>query len=136
MAPEEDPQYLAFQRAMGVNENEARANVALQRSMKQRQALREIPRIQQSTDQAVRQIGLNATARGTFGSGVRAADQNRARLAGTQQIGDIQTDLADDQALLERQLAMQIADLRRQDAEQQLAARSRLALDAANLGLR
>lgn len=134
--PEEDPQYLAFQRAMGVQESDARSNVALQRSMAQRNALRQIPRIQQDTQNQVQQIGLSAAARGTFGSGMRAKQQNEAQLAGDQQVGDINIGLADEQALLERELAMQIAELRRRDAEEQLAARTRLSLDAAQVGLR
>lgn len=134
--PEEDPQYLAFQRAMGVQDSDLRSNNALQRSLVQRQAYRQLPRIQQQTADTVRDIGLNATARGTFGSGTRVRAQNQAQQAGDQQTGDIVTDLADEQALMERQLAMQLAELRRQDAEQQLAARVRLSLDAANVGLR
>ncbi len=134
--PHEDPQYLAFQRASGQSEADLRATNALQTSMLLRGAERQLPGLREGVEDQIRNIGLSATAAGTFGSGTRARDQNRTQVQGARAESDILTGAREQVAMLELDLARALAGLNREGAEQDIDARTRLALGAAPIGAR
>lgn len=134
--PHEDPQYLAFQRAAGQSEADLRGQNALQSSMLLRGAERQLPNLRENTAEQMRNIGLSATARGVFGSGTRARDQNLVSLRGARAENDILQGAREQVALMELDLARALAGLNREGAEQDVDARTRLALGAAGVGLR
>lgn len=133
-SPYEDPQYLAFLRASGQSEADLRAQNALQTSMIQRGAERQLPGLREGIAAQLRDIGLGATARGTFGSGTRAMDQNRVAVAGTRAEQDIMGSANEQIAMMQLDLARQLAGIHRNTAEEDVDARQRLALGAAGIG--
>lgn len=134
--PEEDPQFLAFQRAQGVSESELRASIAMQRSRLQRDLANRMPQFDQMRDQASRQVQGNYLSRGLFRSGARLEDENRAVNDVESQRAAAITQTRDGEADLSSQLARQIAESRRRQADESLGARQRVALDAAQVGIR
>ncbi len=131
-APEMDPAFLAFQRALGIQESDLRASIAQRTAAVQRDVAMKLPMIQQQTEQNVRQAGGNFEARGVFGSGRRAEAQSQQALAGGLQQQQIVGQGADQIAGLDSELARQISDNRRRTAEAELEARQRLAIGGAN----
>lgn len=133
--PEEDPQYLAFQRALGVDENTARQQAALQRSQLQRAYLAQLPQIQDSLTQANEGVDSSFLARGIFGAGEQAVQKTRNITSAERATQDAGVTNYEGQASLESALARQIAQGRRQQAELGLTTRSQLAIDSANAGV-
>lgn len=131
--PEQDPSFLAFQRSLGVEEADLQSSVALRSSALQRALAMQLPDIQHQTEENVRNIGLEAASRGVFSGGNRARAQAEAYRTGEQQAQAATASTADQQAQLQQDLATQIAQYRRQAAEQELNTRSGLATDYANL---
>ena len=125
--PEQDPQFLAFQRALGVDEADLRASIAMRRSALQRRVANQLPQIQQNTADTVNQIGLSAEARGVYAGGNRANNQAKAIQQGALQEQGVQAGGQEEIAGLESELARQIAANRRTTAEQGIEARQRLA---------
>lgn len=133
--PEEDPQYLAFQRALGIDEATARAQAQLQRSQLQRAYLAQLPNIQDNLQQANQGVDNAFLSRGIYGAGEQAVQKTRNINLAQQQQNDAAAKSYEGQANLESQLAQQIAQGRRQQAELGLTTRSQLAIDSANAGV-
>lgn len=130
--PEQDPSFLAFQRALGVDEADLRASIAMRTSAVQRRVANQLPQLQQSTEQSVDRIGREAESRGAFGGGHRAQDQSRAASQGALQQQGVIAGGQEEIAGLESDLARQIAANRRRQAEAELSARQSLATGYAN----
>lgn len=130
--PEMDPSFLAFQRALGVEEADLRDSIALRRSAVQRRIATRLPQIQQETDQNVDDIGRSAEARGVFAGGNRALKQSQEIQRGAlNQQGEVaggQEEIAG----MESELARQIAANRRRQSEAELQSRQSLATGFAN----
>lgn len=131
VSPEMDPAFLAFQRALGIQESDLRASIAQRTAAVQRDVSLKLPMIQQQTQENVRQAGGNYEARGLFGSGRRAEAQSQQALAGGLQEQQVIGQGADQIAGLDSELARQISDNRRRMAEAEIEARQRLALGGA-----
>lgn len=101
-----------------------------------RGAERQLPNLRENTAEQMRNIGLSATARGVFGSGTRARDQNLVSLRGARAENEVLQGAREQVALMELDLARALAGLNREGAEQDVDARTRLALGAAGVGLR
>lgn len=135
LAPEGDPQFLAFQRALGVSEDELRATVALARGRTQRDLALRLPQLAENQRAASQNIADSYEARGIGGAGHQKLDILRSDTGFSQQRGQMELNAADSIADLERDLALKIAQGRRETAEQATAASQRRALGRASLGL-
>lgn len=124
--PEMDPSFLAFQRALGVEEAELRASIAMRRSAVQRRIANQLPQVREATQRSVRDVGLSAEARGVFRGGNRAQDQADEIRQGALQEQNIIQGGQEEIASLEAELAQQIAANRRRQSEAELEARQRL----------
>lgn len=125
--PEEDPQFLAFQRALGVDEADLRASIAMRTSNIQRRIATQLPQIQQQTAENVRNAGLSAEARGVFQGGNRARNQAQEIQQGALAQQGVIAGGQEEIAGLESELSRQIAANRRRQAEAELDARQSLA---------
>lgn len=133
--PSEDPQYLAFQRALGVNEDTARAQAQLQKSQLQRAYLSQLPQIQQNLLEQNRGVDQSFLARGIAGAGEQAVYKTE-NVNKAQQAANAAADAAyGGSASLDAGLAQQIAAGRQQQAELGLTTRTSLATEAANAGV-
>lgn len=125
--PEQDPQFLAFQRALGVEESELRASIAMRASAVQRRVANQLPQIQQQTQEGVRTAGLSAEARGVFKGGNRVRNQTDILNQGAMQQQGVVAGGQEEIASMESELARQIAANRRRQAETELDTRQSLA---------
>ena len=135
LAPEADPQFLAFQRALGVSEDELRGTVALARGRTQRDLALRLPQLAETQRAASQNIADSYEARGIGGAGNQKLDLLRSDTGFSQQRGQMELNAADTVADLDRDLAMKLAQGRRDTAEQSMATSQRRALDRAKLGL-
>ncbi len=134
--PEEDPQFLAFQRALGVEEADLRASIALRTSAVQRRVANKLPGIQNQTQEGVRNAGLSAEARGVFAGGNRVRQQGQVIQQGALDEQAVVAGGQEEIAGLESELARQIAANRRKQAEVELDTRQGLATGyASSIGL-
>lgn len=132
--PENDPQYLAFLRAQGYSEADLRAQVALQKSTIQRNLANELPVIQENQRQAVEAIGKDYLGRGFWGGGEQQRDTAYTNANFGQQILAKRGTAADQTAGLDTELARKLAQGQQSLAEEQLAARKRIALNTTAAG--
>lgn len=134
--PEEDPQFLAFQRALGVQENELRASIAMRRARLQSDLANRMPTFEEAKRSALQSIGDSYLNRGTFRSGMRLQDQDKAASGIERQRTDAITQTRQAEADLGGELARVIAENRRRQAEEAINTRQRLSLEAARVGAR
>lgn len=134
--PEEDPQFLAFQRALGVQENELRASIAMQRSRLQSDLANRMPEFDRQKAEGLEDVQNSYLDRGTFRSGMRLQDQDRTANAVERQRANAVQQTRQGVADLEGGLARQIAENRRRQAEEAINTRQRLALEGARAGAR
>lgn len=125
--PEFDPSFLAFQRALGVEEDDLRASIAMRQAAVQRRIANKLPQIQQETDEQSDYAARSAEARGVFAGGGRVKAQRniiqRGALAQQGEVAGGQEEIAG----MEAELSRQIAANRRRQAEAELDARQSLA---------
>ncbi len=121
----------AFLRQMGVGEQAIYAEARQRADQAQRQYARSIPQWQNQEREAVEEVQDNAEARGVYRSGATvrnvALARNEVALRQNEALA-LSQDAQDAYAL---DAARRIADLRRQTAEQELAARTNGALRSA-----
>lgn len=134
--PEQDPQYLSFQRALGFDDADARAVAARRKASLFRDQQYRLPEFADQYDDATKAINNDYAARGVYGSGVRGTDLGTVLNRNVRQVGEYQANYADQQGTVDTDLARQLAANQRQLAEEALNARGRLAMDAANVGQR
>ena len=134
--PEEDPQFLAFQRAQGVQENELRAAIAMKRARLQSDLANRMPLLNEQKLRTLEGIDNESMSRGTYRSGSRLVAADRASSDVERQRADAIQQARQGTADLEGDLARQIAESRRRGSEAELGARQNLALDAARVGVR
>lgn len=130
--PEEDPQFLAFERAQGYSEGELKANIAMKRSRLAEDYQNQMPIMAENNRNAMNNITSRSELNGTGNSGGTAA----ARLAQATSYGRDQStsqlDLNRGNQDLSSDLLRQMAQNRMNTAEEGLAARSRLTSAAAS----
>lgn len=134
--PEEDPQFLAFQRALGVQENELRASIAMKRARLQSDLANRMPDFDESKRRTIQGIGESYLDRGTFRSGMRLQDQDNAASGVESQRTAAITQTRQAEADLNSDLARIVAENRRRMAEEGVNTRQRLSLEAARMGAR
>jgi hypothetical protein len=120
-----DPQLGAFLRAMGVQEQQVRAQGRQQSALASRQVARQNPLFDQRIGDAAQEIGGDAESRGVYRSGstvTRLAD-SRNRIEAER--NEVQATLRDQLQGIQYDTASRVAELRRQGAEERLSGRSR-----------
>jgi hypothetical protein len=122
----------AFLRQMGVQEQGIYAEARQRSDVAQRQYARSIPMYQEQEREAVENVQNDAEARGVYRSGATARNTALARNAVALRQNEALALSQDAQDAYALDAARRIADLRRQTAEQELAARSNAALKAAS----
>lgn len=132
--PTEDPAFLAFLRAQGIEEAELANTVAQRLGIIERTRNVAIPRLQEDEARAVQRVADVFENRGLFRSGQRLLRQSEVAQAFGRRRADLEARLADQGASLIQQLTAQIAANRRQAAEEALAAQQRTAVAAAQTG--
>lgn len=125
--PEEDPQFLAFQRAMGYNENDLRAQVAMKRSRAAEDFANQLPILAEENRSAVQGINGDYESRGIGGGGQNKLDLLRQRTDYSRQQGLLRQGLNRTVGDLGSDLSRQVAQNRIQTSEEELNARKRLA---------
>lgn len=130
--PEQDPTYLAFQRALGFDDNDLRSVVAQRKLALARRWQYMLPELTARHTANERGIDENYLSRGASSSGHRAVDQGDELARHSLALGAGQNDYATGITDLDSELARSLATNQRKLAEEGLAARSRLALDVAN----
>lgn len=129
--PEQDPTYLAFQRALGFDDNDLRSVVAQRKLALARRWQYMLPQLTAQHTSNERGIDNNYLSRGASTSGHRAMDQGDELARHALAIGAGQNDYATGLTDLDADLARSLATNQRKLAEEGLAARSRLAMDVA-----
>ena len=127
-SPAEDPAFLAFLRASGLDESEIRGEVDYRTAMIKRAAARQLPQFATALQRGQENISTDFENRGFLQSGARqVAQTNQASDVLTQQ-GDYLAGVQDNLSDINRTAMQKIAGLRRQGLEQNLDARSRVSL--------
>jgi hypothetical protein len=134
--PEEDPAFLAFLRAQGFSEADAKAEVARRVGTIRRQVANAMPELAAQEQQGLEDVAGAAESNGVWRSGQRLVDQQRLSDGINRKRNTITGDAADQEADAYGDLSRRVADLRRQTAEQSLNTRNALATQAAQGGLR
>ena len=129
--PEQDPQFLAFQRALGVEESELRNSIQRRRAATQRRLAIELPSLDRQLQLGIEQIGDRFAARGIPKAGERALEESRLQGDVGGQRAQLISDAAEQQANLDAELAQKLAEQQRKLAEASLETRQNLATSAA-----
>lgn len=135
-SPYQDPAYLAFLRQQGVQESDLVGEAAYRIAGLQRQRARQLPRFDDRMREEPERISDDFENRGFLRSGANMVAQARSRRDILRDRGDFEAGIGDSISDLNRTAAMGVADLRRQRAEEELNARSRVALAGAEAGYR
>lgn len=128
MSPQEDPQFVAFQRALGYSDQQLMAQTAARKSMLQNSWNRQLPVYDDQLKEQQKGIGEDYLSRGVYSSGHRVMDQDNAALEQQNRMNVTKGNMQDQQADLDMQLQTQLADNRRKQAEEELAAQQRIAV--------
>lgn len=125
--PEEDPSFLAFQRAQGFNEDQLRAQVAMARSRNNIDYANQLPVMAEQNRQASENIANSYESRGLMQAGNEKLDQLRQKTEYARQQGaaDLGRNRQNEDSSLA--LAQQVAQNRVSGTEQGLTARKSLA---------
>lgn len=126
-----DSTLAAFMRQMGVNEQDIYAESRERADMAKRQYERSLPMWAEETRTAVKGVDDDAQARGVYASGNRLRDSAYAQYGVALRQNEALAMSQDQQTSYALDAARRIADLRRQAAEQELAARSAAAVKSA-----
>lgn len=135
-SPQEDPAFLAFLRAQGYGEAEARAEVERRVGALRRQIANQLPEFADQRHTALTGVANDYESRGVLRSSQRLLDQSQAAARVDRSRNQFLSGAQDQETAAYGDLASTVAKLRRDTAEEGLNARGRLAIDAANGGLR
>lgn len=116
-----DPTYLAYLRAMGLEEEVARANAARQTSAVQRQLQTATPEIARLGIINRARIGDSFESRGVFQSGMRKQRQAEGAASEGYRVGSMFGQASDKIGAIQGNLQGNLADLARQRADRQAA---------------
>lgn len=130
-----DPAYLAYLRAIGVQESELGNVAALRVNSLTRQLGRGLPGYAEQRERAVRQTGEGFEDRGVFRSGLRQVRQADAGREVDRARNDFEAGIRDQISGTYATSASDIAALRRQLAEQGMNSAQTVALNNANSGI-
>lgn len=122
--PYADPQFLAFQRAMGVSEAELAASTAQRKEQLGIGLQSRMPDYTRQEEQGQQQIADDFESRGVFGSGVRVQRQNESAGDVQRKVYQDMLGVQGDQGQLDLELAKQIAANRRSSADNYLSSSS------------
>lgn len=121
LSPEAQSSYLAYLRAIGLEEGAARGVAAQQTSAIQRQVSAALPEINRQGLMRRERIGQGAETRGVFRSGARLKNQAEDQANEQYRVGGMLGQLADRTAGLQADLGYNLSNLARQRAERQAA---------------
>jgi hypothetical protein len=133
--PYADPAMLAYMRQVTGNEGIAQLALQNQKSKIARQIQMSTPEYQDQLAQGLRSIGNSAEASGMYQSGARLQSQNEFQVGAARQRNSYLQNAADQSNDLDLQYAQQIAQQRRQAAEQGVNSAQSVAINMANAGL-
>lgn len=135
-SPYQDPVFLAYLRSQGMSESDVAGELAIRTSSLSRQLARQLPAYDDQAQRSQEGISNSYEDRGMFRSGARlvaqqrqATDDDRAKLNFTAGV----TDQLSGATL---STAADVARIRRGTAEEELAARGRVAEAGATAGVR
>lgn len=120
-----DPTYSAFLRSMGVDEQNVYAQARQQSQFAQNSFDRQLPVLQEQQRVAVEGVRNDAESRGVLAGGTAAQNMNYANINALRDQSIARGALIDQQAQYSLDAEAKVADLRRQRAEAELAARTR-----------
>lgn len=136
LSPYQDPAFLAYLRASGVEESDVNGEAMWRVGAIQRARGRKLPRYDDQLERGQESIGNEYEDRGLLASGSRVVAQQR-------QANDVARDRADylaegdeDIAGVYRGAAQDVAGIRRRTMEEELDARNRVGLAGAEAGIR
>lgn len=124
--PTQDPTYLAFQRALQVQEDNMRAEIAANLAEARRNVDRQLPGLEDQRKRGLQDIEFGHAGRGTWSSSQRLRDQDRFASSIDTQRSNLQSGLADTEGSLQQRLARAIAANKASLAEQTTPAVGRL----------
>lgn len=127
----EDPTYLAWLRALGFEDETSRADAARDTAQVQQRVAFQAPEIQYQGQLAARNISGGYEDRGLFRSGEHERGLAEQQHATQYQLGALELGGAEDIGGIQSSLAQQIAARRRQMIEQELALGPRLEYEQA-----
>lgn len=125
--PALDPEYDSFLRGMGLNAAQINANKARQTSALDAQLQAQRPQWADTLTQGLKNIAGNAESNGVYGSGKRLDDQNEFQVGQERAQQNYESGVNNQIGDLNANADSQLLGLAQQNAEQQLAARQRLA---------
>lgn len=115
-----DPQFAAFDRQINQEMADVSAGGVRQQDMLRRAYARQMPQWDEDLANAEKGISDSYLARGVHSSGHRVQDQNTALRADQLKRGAAQGEMTDQVANVSSDVARQLAELRRKQAEQNL----------------
>lgn len=121
-----DQSYAAFLRKMQFDESSIQSSLQAAQEAAARRIQGQKATYDTQRDQTKRNVQQGFESRGMFRSGGHLKQQNEGRTAIDRSQLQFETGVNEQKASMERDAATQIADMRRANAEQQLAARDRL----------
>lgn len=130
-----DPAYQAYLRGMGVEEAEITNILNTRVGALTRQLGRKLPAYAEAKAQAIKGTGQEYEGRGFFRSGNRVQEQARVGRESDRERMDYEADVRDQIAELYGVSAMDIARLRREQAEQAILGAQNTAINNANAGI-
>lgn len=128
VGPAQDPQYLAFLRASGFDDEQARAEIAARQAEIQAQKVLKRNAFAQQLMSARGQVQDEFQDRGMYGSGARLQADTRAIAETGQRQAEYEQGLGRESAGLDRDLVSTLARSARERAEEGLLARDRVAI--------
>lgn len=124
VSPAEDPAYLAFLRAQGYSEQQARADANRRTGVLDRQLAMQLPQYADQQRLGQEQVAGNAESNGVLNSGKTLVDQQQVATDVGRQQNAFETNISDQKDNIISDLTRQIADARRASAEQALTSRA------------
>lgn len=131
----QDPTQLAYLRALGFEEQQATANAEVAQGQVEDRVAFQRPIIEEEGRQTLRGISQGHEARGVFRSGQHETALAERRARTMQQVGGLEMEGAHEIAGIQMGLATELAALRRQQQERELAGLQQSALRDAMAGL-
>src|SRR5438105_7689269 len=122
-SPSQDPAYLAFLRAQGYTEAQARADAARRTGVLDRQLAAALPGYADQERLGIQQVAGNAESNGVLNSGKTLVDEQQVGTDVGRQLNDFQSGILNQKDQINSDLERQIALARQQAAEQALNAR-------------
>lgn len=125
--PAEDPAFLAYLRTIGVDEGELGAEVNYRTAQLAGRYRRKLPEFRDAANEGAEKIGLDFEDRGFSGSGARLVAQARQRRDVARDALEYEAGIREQMSDLQFDAARSIAKGRRGLADEELAARGRMA---------